>query len=742
MVSYSLILSTENGTQTTKGNPADYTWGFDWSEFEAGNYEMIFTFLSDNLNQIATYNDINRPCINLDLGGILPNAFEVVDVFTSRRSQHIGFLRSEIQAATNGIFLYNVKSVGSKTISFFDGLGIPHPIDLINGLTYSIKEGTGGDSNTGSFADATYTAAATGQLTSFDVTSATNQICSQVPVTITPPNTPTISPNLGMSYITGIVAVATTASLTFTTTYGIILATGVNYTITGNAGTAIGTITGTGASRTSFTFGGTAKSLAVNTPVVFTPTADVAGKNYPKQVLSTASTETAGGTTVTILTSATSAAGVNTITIPLATATTFLNGVTYIVYTGNTVTGNQLGLYTAPDGVAKTSITFIGSPITFASGDNFAFYPASNLNIVNGINFNTIYSGTATTLTAGKTYNVLQNSVIIGTVVGDGNAKQQYTLVSSTAQVTPNTAFSFIGLFVPITSTTLLANITYSQFIGTTYIGDITYAADTAITSVDATTSPAAALNAGTMVSFIPPTTQLYIPAGATLLKDVYYYILGTNVLGGITNVVKGTGTAAVTTYTLTTPTALYSNADITFNVVAGQAGLAVQSQFASSAPTTGFTFPAQSFTSGQVGTYNAAGEQIEATYDAAGVYAPTVAISLGTGVTTGTFSTAQNIINQNIELTLLNGATTGVCQLYTNINDNPPVYYRILGNTTGKIRIWLTNPSSLTNGNQNQNSFGVPSLSNWSVILRFTKVDKIKNGSSYQVVDDVLFSK
>ena len=110
MVSYSLILSTENGTQTTRGNPADYTWSFDWSEFEAGNYEMIYTFLSDNLNQVATFNDINRPCLNLDLGGILPNAFEVVDAFTSRRSQHIGFLRSEIQSTTNGIFFTGVNS--------------------------------------------------------------------------------------------------------------------------------------------------------------------------------------------------------------------------------------------------------------------------------------------------------------------------------------------------------------------------------------------------------------------------------------------------------------------------------------------------------------------------------------------------------------------------------------------------------------------------------------------------------
>ena len=109
---------------------------------------------------------------------------------------------------------------------------------------------------------------------------------------------------------------------------------------------------------------------------------------------------------------------------------------------------------------------------------------------------------------------------------------------------------------------------------------------------------------------------------------------------------------------------------------------------------------------------------------------------------TTGTFSTPQSIINQNIELSLPAGATTGVCQLYTNINDNPPVYYRILGNTTGKIRIWLTSPASLGLYNQNQTPFSVPGLGNWSMVLRFTKVDKVKSSSSYQVVDDVLFSK
>ena len=225
MVSYSLILSTENGTQTTKGNPADYTWGFDWSEFEAGNYEMIFTFLSDNLNQIATYNDINRPCINLDLGGILPNAFEVVDTFTSRRSQHIGFLRSEIQTATNGIFLYNVNSAGSTTINFYDNIGNPHGVDLINGLTYSLTQGAGGDNNTGSFNNATYTAAATGQLTSFVVSA--NQLCSQVPVIITPPATPTIAPALGGSYITSAVLATTISSTSFTITTGVYLAVGV-----------------------------------------------------------------------------------------------------------------------------------------------------------------------------------------------------------------------------------------------------------------------------------------------------------------------------------------------------------------------------------------------------------------------------------------------------------------------------------------------------------------------------------
>lgn len=748
MVSYSLILSTENGTQTTRGNPADYTWGFDWSEFEDGNYEMIYTFLSDNLNQVATFNDVNRPCVNLDLGGILPNAFEVVDTFTSRRSQHIGFLRSEIQSTTNGIFLSNVKSDGSNTLAFYDNIGNPEPINLINGQTYTITQvggvGGGGDTNTGNITltPPTYTATATGQLTKFDVNS--NQLCAQLPVAITAPVLTNVSPALGGSYITTTVQTATTATLTFNVATAIYLDVG-NYTLTGNAGAAIGTLAivspTTYAAGATVTFTGTAKSLALGSPVVFTPTPNIAGGNYPQQATTTNGLNIGSISTVPLITTTTSQVGVNTNTLVVA-STTLLQDVIYIVYSGTTTASPQIGLFTG--GVsATTSITFNGIPISYASGASFSFYPASNLNIVNGVNYNTlvIQSAAAAALAAGKTYNVKIGTTIYGTVVGDGNiSRTQFQLTSSILQITPNAAFSFVPLFVAFASTTLLANITYSQFIGTNYIGDVIYPINTAVTSIDTNISPTNSFTTGTMVSFIPPTTQVYIPAGATLLTDIVYRIRGTNfpVNPAVINF-TGTG-VAVYTFILPVPAALYGNTDITF--IPYQ--IPVQNAFASTTGVTGFSFTnAQTFTTAQVGTYNASGEGIEATYDPiTGAYSPTVAISLGTGVVSGTFSTNQNIINQNIELSLVNGSTTGVCQLYTNINDNPPVYYRILGNTTGKIRVWLTSPASLGNANQNQNSFSVPSLGNWSMVLRFTKVDKVKNSSSYQVVDDVLFSK
>ena len=746
MVSYSLILSTENGTQTTRGNPADYTWSFDWSEFEDGNYEMIYTFLSDNLNQVATFNDINRPCLNLDLGGILPNAFEVVDAFTSRRSQHIGFLRSEIQSTTNGIFFTGVNSTPNGVISFYDQNGNSTSPLFIQGQTYALSQATGaGDTNTGTWTTVNYTHTGTGIVSGLynQITVSTNQLCSQLQINITPPVIPNIAPALANSYVYTTVKTATTNVSTFVANTAVYLDAG-SYTLTGNANTTIGTLTlGAGttyAANATITFAGGNKSLAAGSPVIFTLTANLPANNYPIQVLATGDPDVSGGNTTTIATSTTASAGATTNTIVLSSAITLINGVPYIVYQGATVASPQVGIIIGT-GVNTATYTFAGNTVSYASGDSFAFYPASNLNVVGGTNYNTVYLQTATTLVNGKTYSLKQNNIIVGTVVGTGIAIQQYTITNSTAQITPNFACSFIPITCSFTSATLFANIVYSAYVGTTYIGSITQSVDTAYTALQTSgASPLTSLYAaGTLVSFIPPTTNIYVVGGATLLKDIQYNLIGTGIPANPPANFIGTGLIAYN-FTLPTPTVIFGSTNTTF--VPYQ--LPLQDPYASSAPITTFSFPSRIFPTTQAGTYNAAGEGIEATYDALSVYSPTVTITTDgtTAQTTGTFSTAQTIINGNIELSLLNGATTGVCQLYTNINDNPPVFYRILGNTTGKIRIWLTSPASLGLNNQNQVPFSVPGLGNWSMVLRFTKVDKVKNSSSYQVVDDVLFSK
>ena len=429
MVSYSLILSTENGTQTTRGNPADYTWSFDWSEFEDGNYEMIYTFLSDNLNQVATFNDINRPCLNLDLGGILPNAFEVVDAFTSRRSQHIGFLRSEIQSTTNGIFLSNVKSVATDVINFYDNLGNPQDVYLVNGRTYATTQVAGaGDTNTGSWVDVNYThAGITGVYN--QITISTNvlyyQLCSLLPVNFTPSVLPNVSPALANSYVYTTVRTATTNVFTFVANTAVYLEAG-SYTLTGNANSTIGTLTlGAGtayASGATITFAGTVKSLAAGSPVIFTLTANLPTNQYQIQVLATGDANVSGGLTTTIATNTTAQAGATTNTIVLSSAITLINGVYYNVYQGTSVASPVIG-YVLGTGVSTATYIYIGNSTTYASGDSFSFYPASNSQQT----INSVYLQTATTLVNGKIYSLKQNNVIVGTVVGTGSAIQLQT---------------------------------------------------------------------------------------------------------------------------------------------------------------------------------------------------------------------------------------------------------------------------------------------------------------------------
>lgn len=86
-VRYNILLTTANA-QTTNTAGKDYTWIYDFSRFQEGNYEVSFIFTSTNiaLASFATNGPIN---LSMDIG-VLSETYLALPNNTNSKTQIIG----------------------------------------------------------------------------------------------------------------------------------------------------------------------------------------------------------------------------------------------------------------------------------------------------------------------------------------------------------------------------------------------------------------------------------------------------------------------------------------------------------------------------------------------------------------------------------------------------------------------------------------------------------------------------
>jgi hypothetical protein len=779
MVSYSLILSTENGTQNIAGNQNDYFWAFDWSAFERGDYEMIYTFLSDNLPLVANFTDINRPQVNMDLGGVVSNCFELSNTFTNVKSNHIGFLRSEIASpASGGIDIPTVYSASSlnfslqneynftngvnylmtgsaiqnafqsTTITSSTALTTTFPIVLQSGILYQVFAGTGyigyviGNGSSSS----SYTLSQTVSLTAgtpliftfqsvgdHSVEAIVNTAVSAsatIPINsiwLFPYTTYFVYKADGtyIGYISSGAGGATT-SLTNSTTVTLsqyqplfltVIPSSVSNPENGVFTTSIFSALATGYSDniSLVATGITNTQLCNNFPISILPLVassfSNSGNSYAS--LTTASTitnTTTSGTSAstTAQTATTSSSSISSTTITLSTNTNILIlGATYNVSVSGTVIATTIG-----DGATGDTTITVSQPVTIGSGVTLTFTLITNQLVMNA----------STTLAAGS-YNVLIAGNIYATISSTGVATWVYqpTFLNGYSSFGSGVSITFVPLFVSFTAITLAAQTSYQVIINKVNYGSFYNNIAGTVSSFNYGNTSTLSVPTGT-ISYVIATTALVLGTAITLTSGITYTVSSSQIAGN--PIVLGDGTSK-TSYTLNTFQSIAGATDINFIPQ-------IQPSFtyASTKTSTIINFPSTTFTAA---SYNVAGDGIIGN-TISGVYFPSTTATAAS-LTSLTLTTPQLVIGTPLTFSLVN--SNGVCQLYTNINDNPPVYYSIISNTTGRIRVWLNSP-----GTNSPN--GIVGLGNWSMVLRFTKIDGRGKGegSSYQVMNDVLFSR
>ena len=780
MVSYSLILSTENGTQNIAGNQNDYFWAFDWSAFEKGDYEMIYTFLSDNLPLVANFTDINRPQVNLDLGGVLSNCFELSNTFTNAKSNHIGFLRSEIAMPASGAIniptVYSASSLNfnlqneynftngvnylmtgsaiqnafqATTITTTTALTTTFPIVLQSGILYQVFAGTGyiGYVVGNGFQSSSYTLSQTVSLTAgtpliFTVQSVGDHSVEAIVNTAVsasatiPINSIWLFPyttyfvyKADGSYVGYISSGAgnSTTSLTNSTTTTLSQYQPLFLTVIPSSSfvspengvftTSIFSALATGYSDTIslVATGITNTQLCNNFPMSILPlvasSPSNSGNSYASlTTTSTVTNTTTSGTTAstTAQTATTASASISSTTITLSANTNILIlGATYNVSISGTIIASTVGSGNTGD----TTIT-VSQPVNIGSGVTLTFTLITNQLVMNA----------STTLAVGS-YNVIIAGSVYATIYSSGSATWVYqpTFQNNYSSFGSGVSLTFVPLFVNFTAITLAAQTSYQVIINKVNYGSFYNNIAGTVSSFNYGTALTASIPTGT-ISYVVATQALVLGTAITLTSGITYTVSSSQIFGN--PIVLGDGTSKAS-YTLNTFQAIAGATDITFTPQ-----IQPSFNYATTRTSTIINFPSTTFTAA---SYNVAGDGIIGN-TVSGVYFPSTTATAA-ALTTLTLTTPQLVIGTPLAFSLVN--SNGVCQLYTNINDNPPIYYSIVSNTTGRIRVWLNSPGTNTPN-------GIVGLGNWSMVLRFTKIDgKGKGeGSSYQVMSDVLFSR
>ena len=101
-MSFTLFLDTTNATQNVAGR--DYTWGFDFSGVESGDYDVSFSFSSRffTVGAATPYNGQPTPLLNMSIQHAA-NAYECDTVSNQHTSSHIGLLKYKNMQQNNAV---------------------------------------------------------------------------------------------------------------------------------------------------------------------------------------------------------------------------------------------------------------------------------------------------------------------------------------------------------------------------------------------------------------------------------------------------------------------------------------------------------------------------------------------------------------------------------------------------------------------------------------------------------------